>query len=334
MSADYRVVRRWQRELHQRPSSRVVMEPTFALVQERWTKLTRLDPVTGDVAWSASVRGPWGWPVVVGDVALYLNEHSYLQAFELSDGSETWALELGPGIWGAPTAVDDRHVLVGGWRGSTQLRCLDARDGSTVWHRPAGQAAAGSPVITRAGIAVPRPGRQIIDVLDPRDGRATMALPYPSDIASPEAELAVDGAGRLFCCAARELLRHSPGDDARWEVISRLADPISVAAPTVAGGALVLHDDSRTVRAFDIDGRPLWSEPFLNAQLGARTLVCRTQAHWLVGSHLGRVKVLGASGGCLLEVAVAQRISTPLRPTAHDEVVFGTKGKLVSLAVV
>lgn len=105
----------------------------------RNTKLIALSATTGEQHWSARIENPHGWLAFDERRVFYLNQHSYLIALDRQTGQQLWSREL-LGTNGWLHAFGDR-VVVGGWRGYTDILAMDANDGHTCWSRSARTAA-------------------------------------------------------------------------------------------------------------------------------------------------------------------------------------------------
>jgi hypothetical protein len=105
----------------------------------RNTKLVALSAHTGECRWSVQIRNPWGWIAFNERTVFYLNQHACLIAVDRRTGKQLWTREL-LGINGWLHASEER-VVVGGWRGYTDIVTLDANDGHTCWSRSARDAA-------------------------------------------------------------------------------------------------------------------------------------------------------------------------------------------------
>jgi hypothetical protein len=105
----------------------------------RGTWLISLAVQTGEERWRARVHNPWGSLAVTRDSVFYLNQHSLLVALDRVTGEARWSRDL-VGVNGWLHAGGER-VVVGGWRGYTDILALAACDGTTVWrHAARGQA--------------------------------------------------------------------------------------------------------------------------------------------------------------------------------------------------
>ena len=94
-----------------------------------------------------SVRGPGnavglrgsrartGWLAFNERSVFYLNQHAYLIAVDRTTGEQRWSRKLS-GINGWIHALGS-SVVVGGWRGYTDILAIDADDGKTCWSRSA-----------------------------------------------------------------------------------------------------------------------------------------------------------------------------------------------------
>ncbi len=101
----------------------------------RSTRLLSVDVRTGECRWSVRIGNPYGWIAVNERAAFYQNQHAHLIAVDRSSGEFLWSRDL-QGINGWLHASTER-VIVGGWRGYTDILALDANDGTTCWSRGA-----------------------------------------------------------------------------------------------------------------------------------------------------------------------------------------------------
>ena len=114
----------------------------------------------------------------VNDFAVfYLNQHSHLQAHERTTGDPLWSRELN--LMNGWLHACGNRVIVGGWRGYTDIVALDATDGRLCWSRDARSAGlhstrvhAGSKTLI---VADPRNEQVVCLRLD--DGHETFARP-------------------------------------------------------------------------------------------------------------------------------------------------------------
>ena len=104
-------------------------------VAARHTKLVSVGSETGQVRWSASIESPSGWLAFNDRSVFYLNQHARLIAVDRKTGEHRWSRML-EGINGWLHALGTT-VVVGGWRGYTDILVLDADDGKTCWTRSA-----------------------------------------------------------------------------------------------------------------------------------------------------------------------------------------------------
>lgn len=104
-------------------------------VAARSAKLVSLCASTGEPRWSVRIQGPHGWLAFNSRTVFYLNQHALLIAVGRRTGEVLWSCEL-RGINGWLHASRER-VVVGGWRGYSDLVALDADDGRICWSRSA-----------------------------------------------------------------------------------------------------------------------------------------------------------------------------------------------------
>jgi outer membrane protein assembly factor BamB len=104
-------------------------------VAARHTKLVSVGSETGQVRWSASIESPYGWLAFNDRSVFYLNQHAHLIAVDRKTGEHRWSRML-EGINGWLHALGTT-VVVGGWRGYTDILAIDGDDGKTRWTRSA-----------------------------------------------------------------------------------------------------------------------------------------------------------------------------------------------------
>ena len=104
-------------------------------VTARHTSLVSVSSQTGKLRWSARIENPYGWLAFNERSVFYLNQYSHLIAVDRQTGDQQWSRNL-LGINGWLHAFG-AAVVVGGWRGYTDILVLDADDGKTRWSRNA-----------------------------------------------------------------------------------------------------------------------------------------------------------------------------------------------------
>ena len=174
----------WFHDLHQRGSSSTFLTHPALVVQERRTRVTRLDPRTGHQLWEARCENPWGTLAASEAGVFYLNQHQRLQCFGLETGDVQWDIVLPSDLanhsatYGNLIAVGN-SVLVGGWRRYTRLLCLRS-DGTMSWvyerlHDYA------PPIPGPWGIAVvcTRMVRRDVALVDVETGRTLQDIAFP-----------------------------------------------------------------------------------------------------------------------------------------------------------
>jgi len=259
----------WERELHQAPTPRsAFIAPTLIVVQERQSKLCRVSPVDGSAVWVADVKNPWGWVACSAATCVYLNQHSLLQCFNLEDGVQRWAIDLAGShgnVFGFPVVVDDR-VIVGGWRGYSDLLALSADDGALAWARPAQG--------HRLMAPVPGPDRTLL-LPFANDGRATLvsaagepvaewSCPRPDPDRDPDASPFVVRHGDRFVCLGSQgrILELDPTSDRDWVERARHPHPIRSYAPAITESLLLLEDNRSLLCAYSLTSMTqLWEAP-------------------------------------------------------------------------
>jgi outer membrane protein assembly factor BamB len=108
-----------------------VADGEYCYATARSTKLIALDIRTGEVRWTVPVRNPHGWLALNERAVFYLNQHTRLVALARESGILLWQRDLrGINGWLHATAT---RVVVGGWRGYTDVTVLNEGDGTTCW---------------------------------------------------------------------------------------------------------------------------------------------------------------------------------------------------------
>ena len=84
----------------------------YLLLPDRDGTLTALDPVTGDVIWTADARDELSCtPVVLGSSVLVGTAGGEVVRYDLDDGGEIWRVPLAAAVTGDPVLLDDLLVL-------------------------------------------------------------------------------------------------------------------------------------------------------------------------------------------------------------------------------
>ncbi len=125
---------RWSFDVHQTVDA-LVIDHEDCFIVGRSTRLFALNGRTGAPRWSARVKNSWGWLAVNPSTVFYLNQHSQLVAHDRTTGELQWTRELRE-FQGWLHAFEN-HVIVGGWRGYTNILALRASDGMLQWSWPA-----------------------------------------------------------------------------------------------------------------------------------------------------------------------------------------------------
>jgi outer membrane protein assembly factor BamB len=98
------------------------------------SKLLCLNATNGELHWQSNILNPWGRLALNSTTVFYLNQHDFLVAFNIDDGKQIWSKKLN-GTFGWLHASENK-IIVGGWRGYTDLYCFDAHTGEICWQLP------------------------------------------------------------------------------------------------------------------------------------------------------------------------------------------------------
>lgn len=171
----------WTYATHQRVHNFLV-DGDDCFVAGRNTRLVALNGATGEPRWSIAVKNAWGWLAATRDYVFYLNQHSELVALNRLTGEMIWSRNL-CGIYGWLHAYG-QTVVVGGWRGYTDVLAMDATDGRNRWGLPAKQEHLHSTRIHAQSnslvVASPADGGSFI-FMDLDTGRELSRHPAPGD---------------------------------------------------------------------------------------------------------------------------------------------------------
>jgi outer membrane protein assembly factor BamB len=125
---------RWRYPIHHRVQV-IDFSSSYAYFPASHSSIVCLDIRTGDERWRTKIRNVWGWLALSEKAVVYLNQHDELVVMSKDTGELWWTKKLG-GIFGWVHAVAD-SVIVGGWRGYTDIHCFDISTGGHRWAHPA-----------------------------------------------------------------------------------------------------------------------------------------------------------------------------------------------------
>ncbi len=339
----------WSHNLHQRPYPHPLLSQHLILVPERHTRLTRLDPLTGGVLWTAKTDTPWGWLTSTDRSIVYLNQHSTLQSWVRDSGEPLWQRELTPSrrqIFGHLVAAS-RFILTGGWRGYTALHCLDAHTGAPVWAYPIAHDIA-RPLVGAWGVVLSHLGRRYawevatpsprphITILDLVTGVPQTHLELPSDIQLPDAynDVQVWRTHLIITTRSGRIYTLDPEHERVWTLLGTTTSGMWTWTPTIVHDKLIYQDMNGHVCCYNLSDRKLlWStliEHHNGERLPATSLM---DGHVIVGSSQGILYIVSPRGEVILHKKVEKRIMTSLIASDNRTIVFGTKGALVAYRV-
>lgn len=324
---------RWAHDLHFQPYPGTIFTPEAVLAPERRSWLSRLDPESGAVRWSAKIAGPRGWLALGGERLFHLGND--LRCFDLATGELVWRRAVnGERSWYAGhLAVAAGCVLAGGWRGYTQPMGFDARTGEPLWVHP-GLCAWSPPVAGPWGFAMidlgsPSALRHAADqsllgglaLFDPLSGAVT-SLPLPGPVWCHDDDAAVFALGGRL--AAQTL------DGETFALAAGGWEP----APRTPGWRFAEGAEHRyglrqgMVIAYDrASGELCWSAPVAdNRGLGA--IAELPDGRVVVGTSFGQLIVFAPDGRRLGAQRVGKRIDTKLFRTAGGLVLAGVGGAI------
>jgi outer membrane protein assembly factor BamB len=320
----------WEHDAHQRTDG-CVLSPSLVIVRERWTKLVRLDPEDGRVLWTADVRKPWGQPAADASVSVYLNQHSYLQAFDTATGEPRWETDLaGPhgSIFRRPLVVGDA-VVIGG--SLTDVVALSAQDGRTLWTFDGGGRDPGVPLAGPGRtILVPNPRAERAWLLDAGSGQRLADLPCPARLVAGERSgvawtgrsfVGVDPSGRIFAV--------SP--DGELTEVLRPRSGVASAPPAVLGDLMLFENERCELVAHSLHtGQEVWRDAIHHrrAELWAVSLPA---GRLVVGTAFGQLRFYDVDGTPVGKYTVGQHVNGPLSTTSEGDVLVAVDGRVAAV---
>jgi hypothetical protein len=233
------------------------------------TQLPTFNAVTpsGTLAWSHTTTdgqcGGGAHPIVTDDGTLVYGQYPSAYAFD-PNGNLLWKTDLtsGPGqvAGGIASSCDGSTMYVGGANGWTTL---DIKTGATLWRVPVPSltstgpqgAVTSSPVVAFDGTMYGIDDQGVGWAIDPH-GKVLWTKPIGTGPYGERVSSAKLG-NLLIVVADGNLVAVDTSSGATvWNDKGAFAG-----GPVVDGNLRIYANDSGTVRAFDIDGNPLWQVP-------------------------------------------------------------------------
>jgi outer membrane protein assembly factor BamB len=339
----------WALPAHHRVDT-LLVDGEDCFVVARYTRLVAVNTATGEERWSAPVQTRWGWLAVTPTRVFYLNQHSFLQAHDRATGHLLWSRELRGNekawslsdVYGWLHALEDR-VIVGGWRGYTDILALHAADGRDCWSYPARGTWLHSTRVhaTSASLVLAAPeGGGTLVFLSVATGQAVARVPVdnshwrntmadrPVGTRRPDQSLVVESGNRaLFVVEGRDpTVERLVMPTASWS--ENLSCAGTVVPFLTYGGDLVAWSlpERRLLTFGTVKHNVQNLLPF--CQVGPAAVVVGTQFH-----RTGHLGVFTQPGAPPVWYPVGKGVSTPLESSA-GLIVFGTRsGQVLGMQV-
>ncbi len=330
----------WSHNLHQKASfGGTFFSPSLILTTGRTSRLMRLDSETGLPLWEAKIRDSWGWLAANDTLALYLNQHKFLQCFALDTGVPIWERSLvGGNVFGYVVA-QRRYLVTGGWRGYTPIHCLDAETGTLLWWYSQEHDFA-SPVSGPWGLALPYTGNSELTILDWANGHVTRRLSLPADLQVADRATSIQRYNDNLLITTKDghMYLLNPAMDTLWQRIGIHDDGIATMMPAILGSELVFQDREQSLCCYDIDrGYLKWARRIMPPHVehyGLRLAATMISGERIVvGTSVGRLEVLNSEGDRIGAHTVGKRVATDLCVVGNDDVIFGTTGLIMRYSI-
>lgn len=323
----------WSHNLHQRPNPWSIITPALALVSERRSWLACIDPTTGAVRWTVSTGTAWGTMSWTSQQVFHLGPR--LQCFDQETGEQRWEY-VPPDNYIGHLAASDSSVLIGGWRGYTPLRSLDADTGEVRWVYPETRKMQ-NPLIGSWGIAVADAGTSTADepsatlLLLHEDGTVQRTFPMPAPLMPTDWGTSLQGHADRLITVTRDggVFVLDPHRDDGWIHVGAHPAGILSVGRVGSGDTLLFRDGEGCLCAFDLrSGTLRWVGPPIRHYWEGVRAVELPDGRWIVSSDAGQVLLISKDGAVLARQTIARRIGTQLALTADGILVAGTKSTL------
>jgi outer membrane protein assembly factor BamB len=327
----------WERDLHHAPSAWSIITPTVIVVPERRTKLCRVSPVDGSALWEADVLHPWGWLVASGSTCVYLDNRS-LQCLELEDGAPRWEVDLAGShgeIFGFLALVGDR-VIVGGWRGYSDLIALAADTGAIVWAQPMQGEGLVAPVVGRdETLLLPFPAQGRATLVAAATGEKLGEWSCPRPDLFPDTSPIIIRHGDRFVCLGSEgrILQLDPTSDSDWVERARHPYPTRSFAPAITGSLLLFEDQRGLLCAYSLTSMSQrWETPVQHGRPDLLPAVQLDSGALAFAAASGQLSVLDDEGRAVARFGFRKRFLSEISLTPAGAIVAANGGRLIAFA--
>jgi outer membrane protein assembly factor BamB len=347
MSFDFRL--EWTRDIHQRTPRAIAFTDFGIIVPERHSRLVRLDETNGQAIWEAKIKNPWGWLTVTQRYVAYLNQYNLLQCFDLETGKTLWERTLA-GECNGYLVAKEQHLITGGWRGATNVTCLDIASGTTAWVNPEKESYAipilSPPVRENYAIPIMSPWGIILAVsaddqlkslqlLNYEHGTIQFEIGIPAKVPVTDLSAGIQLAGdTLYATTLHGEVYSLDFKQQRWILRAHHTPGIRTVTPSHLNNCLLFLDQDKQLCCYDLgDGRLKW-----------RQALEHNEPEFIPATRYGNMLIIGTSQGQLIAVddlgnriwarTVGKRITTPLFMTDGGQLILGTTGAIVSYRLV
>lgn len=311
------------------------MDGDDCFVAERNTSLVSLCAGTGERRWSVRIKNPYGWLAFNLQTVFYLNQHALLIAVDRRTGELRWSRELF-GINGWLHASEER-VVVGGWRGYSDIVALDTNDGHTCWSRSARRAELHSTRVhaESQSLVIVESQKSRIAFLRLTDGNEIAEYPvgdwddkfieHPTGTTRPsDAAIVQRNQNELLVIA---------GTDPSIRVVT-ISMTIWSKNLTCSGSVVPFVTPTHELSAFHLnDNRVLSLGPIRHNRRDILPFCELSTESFLVGTSFGELRHLSRSGQKIASQRVGKRIATNIALAGKVAVCGTDSGEVVGVDV-
>lgn len=333
----------WERNIHQQPPRFTSFTRFGLIVPERTSHIVRLDEKTGQAIWDVRIKNPWGWMAVTDTCVVYLNQHQFLQCFNIETGEPFWEQDL-PDPYNGNLVAKNRFLILGGWRGYSNVTCIDIASGKTNWIYPKVQSY-GKPILGANGIFLSSiTGKELknLQLIDYEHGNLKFEINIPKGVPAWDRSIGIKLIrNTLYAFTWYGEIYYLNEGQQRWIFKGRRQwirqtihfQGIKTLTPTVLEDCVLFLDLEKQLCCYNLGDWKLHWTYHLEHNLVEFLPAIRYESMLIIGTSEGQLIVLDESGNRVSTQNIGKRILTHLFLTEEEKLILGTKGKIKSFSL-